>query len=130
MRSCQPTGAEAQAEIQTVGRSSICQCEIRAAPTLWRTGLHCCFRKWSGGNRTGSSPSRISIQKCFNSRGDTPIVWNRQLLFFIYILAGSAGTKLQSLLWFAEGLMKRWAKTQLKPQLHSAPRTHTESGFS
>lgn len=53
-------------------------------------------------------------------------MWNRQLLFFIYILAGSAGTKLQSLCWFAEGLMKRWAKTQMKPQLHSTPRTHRE----
>lgn len=59
MRSCQPTGAQAQAEIQTVGRPSICQCKIRAEQTLWRTALHCCFRKWSG---QGQARSRISIK--------------------------------------------------------------------
>lgn len=58
MRSSQPTGAQAQAEIQTEGRLGICQCKIREAQTLWRTALRCCFRKWSGEKRSGSGPQQ------------------------------------------------------------------------
>lgn len=61
MRSRQPTGAQAQAEIQTVGRPSICQGEIRAAQTPRRTAPRCCFRKGVERNGQGRARSRISI---------------------------------------------------------------------
>lgn len=87
------TRAQAQTEIQTMGRPSVCQCEIRTAQRLWRTALHCCCMKMEWRDMSRVRPATGSVlRKLYSHRGPLICVGNnRQLLFVIYILRGLAG---------------------------------------
>lgn len=105
-----------------MGRPCVCQCEIRAAQTLWRTALQCCFREWSG-EEARVRPSAGSVFKKLHFwRG--PLICVEQATFVLYLHSCWIGwDELWSLFWFAEGLMRRWAKMPVKPQKPSAPET-------
>lgn len=75
-----------------MGRPSVCQCEISEAQTLWRTAPCRCFRKWSGEKWSGSRLAAGSgLKQALFPKEALIYLRNRQLLCFIYILAGLAG---------------------------------------
>lgn len=69
----------------------------------------------------GVKPAAGSVlRKLYSRRG--PLICVEQATFVLYLHSCWIGwDELWSLFWFAKGLMKRWAKMQVKTQKHWTP---------
>lgn len=113
-RKSQVTGAQAQMNIQTIGRPNVCQCEIRAAETLCCTALYCRAMEWWTVARIRSAAG--PVLKKFYSQTDA-LICVEQATFVLYLHScWIVWDELWSLFWFGKGWMRWWAKMQVKPQ--------------
>lgn len=79
-----PQGAQPQTQVQTIGRPNVCQCEIRAAKSLWCTAVYCCFQKmeWREKARVRHAAGSV-LRELFSWRG--PLIRVEQATFVLYL---------------------------------------------